>query len=165
MKRLNQMRNSSGSGSGASNSSLLSLPDDQAMFDRRFLAANSELLRLDPSQNYSLLIVHLDLVRSKANVTRIGTDMRNLRVRSEFSKSPYGFGGNPAAKSPTNESTTATATPAGSGSRDAENKLNDLINENKAFLKMLDLDMSENQASVSLKVLYLSTTPSQYSCL
>lgn len=164
MKRLNQMKN-------ISSDQVAALSDDQAMFDRRFLEENSEFFRLDPNQNYSLLIVHLDLLKAKANVTRIGKDMHNIRVRSELSKNPFGFQGQQDSKlsssasqqkqkdvnvvdsnkQQTQQSSANNLTDSTSNSA-VQNELIDLINGNVAMLKMLDLKVDEDKARVSFNV-------------
>lgn len=163
MKRLNQMKN-------LSSDQVSALSDDQAMFDHRFLEENNEFFRIDPYQNYSLLIVHLDLLKAKANVTRIGKDMHNLRVRSDFSQNPYGFQDqqqqqqtkkqDPAAA---NNNAPLTTTTLASTSNQTQNDvvnsdLINLINGNMAILKMLDLKVDENKGTVSFNVSYLLVT-------
>lgn len=155
MKRLNQMKN-------LSSDQVSSLSDDQAMFDHGFLEENSEFFRIDPNQNYSLLIVHLDLLKAKANVTRIGKDMRNLRVRSDFSQNPYGFQGqqqqqqtkkqDPAEAKNDPLTTTTSASTSNQTQNGVNNDLINLINGNMAILKMLDLKVDENKGTVSFNV-------------
>lgn len=144
MKRLNQMKN-------LSSDQVSSLSDDQAMFDHRFLEENNEFFRIDPYQNYSLLIVHLDLLKAKANVTRIGKDMRNLRVRSDFSQNPYGFQGQQQQIKKQDPLTTTTSASTSNQTQNGvvNNDLINLIEGNMAILKMLDLKVDENKGTVS----------------
>lgn len=134
------------------------LPDDQAMFDSRFLEENSEFFRIDPYQNYSLLIVHLDLLKAKANLTRIGKDMHNLKVRPDFNTNPYGFQGQ-QKPGPNNQQTVTTPSSINSNKTNEAPKVNSedilhYINTNNVavLLKTLDLKVDEKEASVSFSV-------------
>lgn len=162
IKRFNQIKKSSEATN--TSSSWLSMPDDQAIFDRGFLEANSEFFRFDPLQNYSLLIVHPDLVKSKANVTRIGKDLHNLRVISDFSKNLYGFYGQ--QKTTTETATVALASLVPTTTENAaaaaaireENELNKLIKQKGALMKMLEVKLDEKNESISFKVRESSTS-------
>lgn len=140
------MKNSSKWSSPSSSSS-----DDQALFERRFLEENSEFFRLDPYQNFSLSIFHLDLAKAKVNLTRVGADLHNLQIRPELSKNPYGFIGIEAAAASSAASSATTSAPP-SPLNEAAAAQQALINENKVLLKLLDLNINEKDASVSFQV-------------
>ena len=122
--------------------------DDAAMFDRGFLQENSEFFRLDPNQNFSLVIMHLDIVTERVNVTRVGKDLKNLNIRSELSANPFGFNGLAGLQF---SSTTARPSP-GSVNKSLSDEMATLIDQKQVLLKLLDLTVDKSSVSFQVRV-------------
>lgn len=52
---------------------------------------SEQLAQLLNSENFSLTVFHLDLIKKKANILRVGNDLKNLKIYSTFSSNNHGF--------------------------------------------------------------------------
>lgn len=131
--------------SSSSNSSTTTTDMDAQMFDQRFLEENSEFFRIDQSQNFSLIVFHLDLLKSKANVTRIGKDLKNLKIMSELSANPFGF-------NKVGEEGGGGGTKKNGSSSSSSDMMKEIIKDSNVLLKSIDLLIDEKKSTLSFQV-------------
>lgn len=107
--------------------------------------SDNELFGKD--HEYTLVIFHLDLLKKKINIVRVGQDMRNLKISPTFSG---GFGLLDSMNNKISVMTTGNSTTSSSMTTD-EIDARDSFTKNFP-LNTIDLNITEKTNYVSFKV-------------